>query len=304
MAFTGLRRNKWGQYFAILIGLLACPLVTSAASNHSSVPLRIVRGYLAVASVSINGSGPYDFLVDTGTNTTLIDPDLVAELKFKPIDRLALTTLTGSQPVPRYFLEQTSVGSASVVQTEALASPLDQLRRLDRNIRGILGMNFLENFSFRLDYEHHKLEIFDPSEPPEISGGLRVPIEMTESRLLVPVTSQASRDGVWKLALDSGISAVAIFDDRLAGALQNHNSEHCVGICNVAVHTNSFSSTVADQISADMRIVDKSLRNQPIVVLQDDAEIPRPPEDGLLPAALFHAVFFDRAQKCIVLNPR
>ena len=33
-----------------------------------------------VVSVSINDRGPFDFLVDTGTNTTLIDPELATEL--------------------------------------------------------------------------------------------------------------------------------------------------------------------------------------------------------------------------------
>ncbi len=99
--------------------------------------------------------GPFDFLLDTGTNTTLIEADLAAELGLVPVDRLSLTTLTGSEPVPRYFLEETRVGSASVPQLEALAGSLQQLRSLDRNIRGILGMNFLAAFSFRLDYEYH-----------------------------------------------------------------------------------------------------------------------------------------------------
>src|SRR5260370_26220772 len=98
--------------------------------------------------------GPFDFLVDTGTNTTLIEADLAAELGLVPVDRLSLTTLTGSEPVPRYFLEETRVGSASVPQLEALAGPLQQLRSLDRNIRGSLGMNFLAAFSFRLAYEY------------------------------------------------------------------------------------------------------------------------------------------------------
>src|SRR5260370_10582905 len=87
--------------------------------------------------------GPLDFLVDTGTNTTLIEADLAAELGLVPVDRLALTTLTGSQPVPRHFLDETRVGSASVPQLEALAGPLPQLRSPDPNLRRLPGMNFL-----------------------------------------------------------------------------------------------------------------------------------------------------------------
>jgi len=259
---------------------------------------------LAVVSVSINGHGPFDFLVDTGTNTTLIESDLAAELGLVPVDRLSLTTLTGSEPVPRYFLEETRVGSASVTRLEALAGPLQQLRSLDRNIRGILGMNFLAAFSFRLDYEHRRLEIFDPAEPPEVSGGILVPVEITESRVLVPVESKASRSGVWKLALDSGISETAILQDRLAGDVRHHDTDTCIGVCTMVVHTNSFRSADAAQTTTDMYIAHSPLRHQPIVVLPSGPEDQRRPEDGLLPVSLFHAVFFDRAHESVIFNPR
>lgn len=99
MVFTDSKRRNLGRSFAILIGLAIFPLVTRAANVHSSVPLRTVRGYLAVVSVSINNRGPFDFLLDTGTNTTLLDVKLVEELGLRPVDRLSLTTLTGSEPV-------------------------------------------------------------------------------------------------------------------------------------------------------------------------------------------------------------
>ena len=38
--------------------------------------------------------------------------------------------------------------------------PLPQLTALDRKIRGVLGMNFLLQFSFRLDYDHRTLELY------------------------------------------------------------------------------------------------------------------------------------------------
>jgi len=302
MVFTGSRRRKWGRRFAILIGLAVCPLVTRAASTHSSVPVRTLRGYLAVVSVSINSRGPFDFLVDTGTNTTLIESDLAAELGLVPVDRMSLTTLTGSEPVPRYFLEEARVGSASVPHLETLAGPLQQLRSLDRNIRGILGMNFLAAFSFRLDYEHRRLEIFDPAESPEIFGGIRVPVEITESCVLVPVESNASRNGVWKLALDSGIPEIAIFQDRLA--VDMRHQEGCIGVCTMVVRTNSFRSADAAQTTTDMYIAHTPLRHQSIVVLPNGPEDQRRLEDGLLPASLFRAVFFDRIGRSVVFNPR
>jgi predicted aspartyl protease len=40
-----------------------------------------VSRYQIVLAVSINRSGPYDFLLDTGTQITMIDPSLADELQ-------------------------------------------------------------------------------------------------------------------------------------------------------------------------------------------------------------------------------
>src|SRR5215471_9847990 len=106
--------KRWIRSLALIFGLVASPLVTSGASTHSSVPVRTLRGFLPVVSVSVNGRGPFDFLVDTGTNTTLIEPALAAELDLAPADRLWITTLTGSEAVPRYFAGEVRVGEAKL----------------------------------------------------------------------------------------------------------------------------------------------------------------------------------------------
>ena len=41
---------------------------------------RLVNRYQIVLAVSINHSGPYDFLLDTGTQITMVDPSLAVEL--------------------------------------------------------------------------------------------------------------------------------------------------------------------------------------------------------------------------------
>ena len=74
-----------------------------------------------VVSVSINDRGPFDFLVDTGTNTTLIDPELATELKLQSRDTLKLASLASATDVPRYYFQTFRVGPASVSNQEALA---------------------------------------------------------------------------------------------------------------------------------------------------------------------------------------
>jgi hypothetical protein len=57
-----------------------------------------------------------------------------------------------------------------------------------------------------------------------VPAGLRVPVEINESRMLIKVMSEASPSGSWKLALDSGIAQFLVFQDRSL-RLQNAHAE-------------------------------------------------------------------------------
>lgn len=115
------------KIFALILLFSCCASFVFAAphnldsSTDSHLRVRIISGYLMVTSVSINDRGPFDFLIDTGTNTTLIDPQLAIQLGLQPKDRLKLASLASATDVPRYYLQTFRVGPASVSNQEALA---------------------------------------------------------------------------------------------------------------------------------------------------------------------------------------
>jgi hypothetical protein len=285
--------------------LLCCTTLAAASpatpdSNSNVVPVRTLRGFLMIAQVSINDRGPFDFLVDTGSNTTLLDPALAAELGLHAQDKLQLASLSNAAGVPRYFLGKLSVGAASLSNLEALALPLTQLRSLDSDIRGVLGMNFLLHFSFRLDFDSPALELYSSPEAARLPAGLRVPVQINQARLLVPVISSAALHGSWRLALDSGISQLLIFEDRVASP----DDAPCRDSnCLMQVSTNMAQQQAATRLLRDVSIADARLPEQEIVILRNDLQPPTDPQDGLLPAAPFHSIFFDRATATVIFSP-
>ena len=66
---------------AILVPMLAaeqrCP------GDVAGLPFRLVHRSQIIAPVMINRTGPYDFLVDTGAEITMVSPSLAAELQLK-----------------------------------------------------------------------------------------------------------------------------------------------------------------------------------------------------------------------------
>src|SRR5215469_16953860 len=56
---------------------------TACPANVKAIPLHKLNQHQMVVSVSINHSGPYDFLLDTGTQMTVVDLSLAADLHLK-----------------------------------------------------------------------------------------------------------------------------------------------------------------------------------------------------------------------------
>jgi len=297
--------TRWTKIFALILLVSCCAASARAFHNPDSnanthLRVRMISGYLMVVSVSINDRGPFDFLVDTGTNTTLIDPQLAAELGLQPKDRLKLASLASATDVPRYYFQTFRVGPASVSNQEALAVPLPQLTALDRKVRGVLGMNFLLQFSFRLDYEHHTLELYPLPESAKVPAGLRVPVEINESRMLIKVMSEASPSGSWKLALDSGIAQFLIFQDRITAPAERS----CGNVsCLMQVSTNLADHKASTVLLHDVSLAGVQLPAIPVVVLRNDLQKPSDLQDGLLPAAPFRSVFFARTNATFIFSP-
>ncbi|MGC2696955.1 MAG: retropepsin-like aspartic protease [Candidatus Angelobacter sp.] len=287
------------------VSLLFCAALAAAqrttTDSTNTLPARTVQSYLMVVSVTINDRGPYDFLVDTGTNTTLIDPALAGELTLQPKDRLQLSSLASSRAVPRYFLQKFTAGPASISNLEALAVPLTQLNALDNRIRGVLGMNFLLHFSFRLDFDRHAMELYPFPENAEVPPGLRVPVVINESRLLISVSSDAAPRGTWNLALDSGISQPLVFEQRIAQAAVSHGSRKTSRVMQVSTNLAEHSAYTL-QLD-DVTIAEARLPQIEMVVLRNEQQKNSDPQDGLLPAVMFHSVFFDRATATLVFTP-
>jgi predicted aspartyl protease len=271
---------------------------STSAEADSHFSARSVNDYLMVIGVSINGSQPFDFLIDTGTNTTLIDPDLATELKLNPVDRMSLTTLCDARTVIRYYADNVRIGTASVGHVELLGAPLTELRSLDHRIRGVLGMNFLLQFSFLLDYRHHNFQIFPFPDLAPTPQGQRVKIQIHDSRILVPVVSQSAARGTWNLVLDSGVVGLVLFQSRT-----RLPERTCMeAICVMQVATNGGSHAAATGLVPEMLVAEQRIFDQPVAILRNEVLNPSDPQDGLLPASMFRSVFFDRSNGTLIVK--
>ena len=284
----------------LFLGLICSLSVSSAALSSSTfsasspalaivsgtVSGRLVAGYLLVVPISINGRGPWEFVVDTGTNQTVLDPELARELHLATAGSVILNTLAGPQQASVAAVYSLSAGGSAVEKIEVLVGGLDAVRALDGRIRGVLGLDFLYHFAFSLDYAHARLRLFPPNllADPENSSVESVNVRLVSGRLLVPSMWQ---DGAERfLALDSGIAEVLLFEEQEAGprAMKSDEGRQML--------VTNFASTHTKRISlADFVVGKQRVRGLHGLLLRRTGGVKELLEDGLLPASLFRLVF-------------
>ena len=97
-------------------------------TDTTSVPMRLVEG-LPVVQVTLNGNGPYDFVVDTGSNITRVQSQLLSQLSIPPGQELVVHTTTGLTHQRRTTAESIGVGGLTVLRVEIDALESEQLSR-------------------------------------------------------------------------------------------------------------------------------------------------------------------------------
>ena len=130
---------------------------TSCPGNVASLPFRLVNHHQMIVAVSVNHAGPYNFLLDTGMQITLIDPSLAAELHLQPRGTAVVAGAGSSQSASYVAVDLLEAGSHAVPNQNVLLYEMQNLQGVDLHIRGILGEDFLEHFDMLVDNVHNLL---------------------------------------------------------------------------------------------------------------------------------------------------
>lgn len=108
-----------------------------------------------VGMVKINEGGPYQYVVDTGANRSVIAEDLADQLRLARGENIILHGIAGSEEVPTAIVPRFDVGG---IVSHNLHMPILQRRRLGAD--GLLGLDALANRAVELDFKRHKVRLF------------------------------------------------------------------------------------------------------------------------------------------------
>jgi hypothetical protein len=300
---------KW--FASFVLAATVVPTLTAEThcpGNVASLPFRLVNRYQIVLPVFINHAGPYDFLLDTGTDTTIVGPSLAAELHLSTRGAVVVSGAGFHESASFAQLDLLQVGSHAVANQEVLVYGLMNLRSVDSHIRGILGEDFIEHFDVLID-NAHKLLCLDDSTAMRVEvKGLHTPLVTPEQaadgepmpRLLI-ISARLSDGGQpMRLKLDSGTNAPFLYNASQHMAPRSFGGEFVAG--SGADGDQKVFSALPPQA---VKIGSIRLPSVTFMTLAHPLkDSGRAEFDGLLTTDLFRRVFIDHDDHYVILEPR
>ena len=158
--------------------------------------------------VQVNGSTAVPFIVDTGSERTVIANDLAKQLLLESGPRLTLATISGKFEVNSFFIDRLTTSAVNLVALEAPG-----LERSNLGAYGLLGIDSLEDNRVLLDFAKQTMDVL-----PSPKGKKRNKLE--NGMIVVTAKRQAGRMIISSAKID-GMRVDIILDTGAQSSMGN-----------------------------------------------------------------------------------
>ena len=132
-----------------------------------------------LAPVTINGQGPFQFLLDTGANVSCVSRALVDRLMLPSGEVQRVHTVVGVHDRPGVLLDHLQVGQRSRKAVLAAALPLTD------DLDGVLGVDWLKGQRLELGFKAKSLAITRSRDDVSVNGSVVVPARRRLGQLTI-----------------------------------------------------------------------------------------------------------------------
>lgn len=289
-----------------LLGLLVGHARVQALTPPT-VSLLHSRTHLLVIYARINGKGPFKFILDTGSNITLIESSLFQELALKRVGRPSAKVIDWMALGDLAIANEISIeGGPSRKNIQVLE--VDGIKRpdIDPSVRGVLGENFLSGFDVLIDNRRHVITFDSHNLLAPMLEGEHVALILTaairgaqvNNRPLVSARMRyLDGDRPLQLLLDTGseniylVSGEGTFPGNRPNAT---NSGRRMELLNGSSPCVSWKDRLQLGRTTTPKMKMMSCLKSPAAVSDND---------GTLPTFLFKQLFIDHAHGYVIFNP-
>jgi len=241
-----------------------------------------------ILPVSLNGRGPFRFLLDTGSTHSAVSEIVAAAVGALPVARTVVGSALGGRDVIVVRIDVLECGALVARGLQASVAALDPVSGAD-GVQGVLGQDALATVRYTIDFRQHKL-LWWPDDRA-VASGMSFALEDSHGRFLIELPQ---RRGVLRLVPDSGAATLLLFDppQQLPLTLLSRQA---------TLTTMSAHGTVRLARMRELRVGGATLQNVAAVVANRNGSEPGE-TDGLLPLNLFDRVTFDGPNRVLILE--
>ncbi|MFU7528734.1 aspartyl protease family protein [Qipengyuania sp. ASV99] len=156
--------------------------------------------------VMIEGAGPYDFMIDTGSQATAVTHQINEGLQLTPFGTATLVGMASSRPVNVVEVDSMTFGSHTI---RDLISPV--LDRQHVGADGIIGLDSLQDFRVLIDFREETITLQDVSVERGSRSGFEIIVRARQQLGQLLITN----------AVVEGVSATVIIDTGAQGSIGN-----------------------------------------------------------------------------------
>jgi predicted aspartyl protease len=280
--------------------LLAFLLIPSFAitSTPATLSFDLTPQGAIIVPVYLNGTGPIPFLLDTGSNASVMSPEMAAALGAKIVARTTITSAGGQKDAVVAKIEQLAIGAVTASSVLATIASTRDLNPSDvaasgRNVQGVIGQDVLAPLRYTIDYPAHQIVWHD--------GPVKVPrratvfeLEPHDDRFLIRLPQEHR---VLRLVPDTGTEALVLFQKDGVARPSLTLAGGPIGL------TGLGGTRAARPVRVpELRIGSTTLSNVVAVVV--DSESASPLADGLLPLHIFARVTFSGPERQLFIEER
>ena len=213
-------------------------------------------------NVMVNGQGPFDFLVDTGSDRTVISRELAATLALPPGPKVKMHESAGADEVKTVVIDHLSVGNRTIDHIEA---PVLLTQNL--GAAGMLGVDALRDLHVVMDFKTMRM-LTSPSQPEPFDPQTIVVHGHSRFGQLILVNSEVRGVKVY-VVLDSG-SQLSVGNLALRKLLTGRDvaRDHDTRVTTEIVSVTGRRVTVDLEDIAEARVGGITIRNMPLAFAQ------------------------------------
>lgn len=153
----------------VAVGLLCASL---RAAPLVEIPFTTRDGRVTLPA-TVNGAGPWRFLLDTGYELVMLNPQPAQQLALRRVGGVTIVGISGEERADRYAGAVFSLGAAQFTPRSVASLPSDARRR---GRDGVLGSAFFRRFVVEVDWRAGRARLHEPAAFQYTGRGESVPL--------------------------------------------------------------------------------------------------------------------------------